>query len=56
MTLEDKLKHVRFQIKWYSEQIEKNQLTVDAHRKLETELVETIKALNTSATRDAMQA
>ena len=48
MTLEEKLAHVRFQIKWYSNEVDKSQLAVDAHRKLETELIATIKALNTS--------
>lgn len=49
MSLEAKLEHVRFQIKWYSEQIEKNQLAVDANRKLEAELAKVIEALHNAS-------
>jgi hypothetical protein len=45
MTLEQKLEHVRSQIKWYSEQIEKNQLAIAAYSKEATELVKVIKAM-----------
>lgn len=50
MSLEDKLKYVRFQIKWYSTEIEKNQLAVDANRKLEDDLVKTIEAMRNAST------
>ena len=45
MTLEQKLEHVRWQIKWYGEQIEKHQLAIDAYIKEETELVKVIEAM-----------
>ena len=48
MTLEQKLEHVRWQIKWYGEQIEKHQLAIDAYIKEETELVKVIEAMKPS--------
>ena len=48
MTLEEKLEHVRFQVKWYTKEIEKHQLAVDAYRKEETELVKVIEAMKPS--------
>jgi hypothetical protein len=45
MTTEEKLKHVRFQIKWYTDEAEKNLLCAQAHRLCEAELVEAIEGL-----------
>jgi hypothetical protein len=43
MTTQEKLEHVRFQIKWYTEQREKNQLAIEGYRKLAVELEEILE-------------
>ena len=42
MTMQEKLDHIRWNIKYYEDEIEKNQLRIDGYRKLEEELAKVL--------------